>query len=76
MHDRKNKQKQRLVEQIKNQFERIKYTGKDIVIVIGDNKADLTEKKVTQEDIDNLKKKKRILTSSFLFHLQFSLFCK
>lgn len=76
MHDRKNKQKQRLVEQIKKQFERIKYTGKDIVIVIGDNKADLTEKKVTQEDIDNLKKKKRNLTSSFLFHLQFSLFCK
>lgn len=76
MHDRKNKLKQRLVEQIIKQFEIIKYTGKDIVIVIGDNKIDLTEKKVTQEDIDNLKKKKRILTSSFLFHLQFSLFCK
>ena len=36
----------------------IKYTGKDVVIVIGANKVDLTEKKVTQEDIDNFKKKK------------------
>ena len=36
----------------------IKYTGKDVVIVIGGNKVDLPERKVSQEDIDNFKKKK------------------
>ena len=33
-------------------------TGKDVVIVIGGNKVDLPERKVSQEDIDNFKKKK------------------
>ena len=36
----------------------IKYTGKDVVIVIGGNKVDLTDRKVSQDDIENFKKKK------------------
>lgn len=36
----------------------VKYTGKDVVIVIGGNKVDLTDRKVSQDDIENFKKKK------------------